>query len=147
MCRRTQSARRRHRCGVIWRSDRLWSDRLWTACVDDTFCILKRSSTEELFHHLHKVDQTGYQRAMQLCVFITVAFWHSSGSCVMCDDNPSGPVMAKCQFFLLSRVSKKWKYISSCSIVNLIATRKTASLQIVFPYSGCGLCTCQCVCT
>ena len=29
--------------------------RLWKRCVDDTFCILRKGSTEELLHHLNGV--------------------------------------------------------------------------------------------
>ena len=32
--------------------------RLWKRCVDDTFCILRKGSTKELFHHLNGVRLT-----------------------------------------------------------------------------------------
>ena len=32
--------------------------RLWKRCVDDTFCILRKGSTEELLHHLNGVRRT-----------------------------------------------------------------------------------------
>ena len=58
--------------------------RLWNRCVDDTFWILGKGSTEQLLHHLNGVRPTikftVEQQEDEKVLFLNMLLWREDGS-------------------------------------------------------------------